>query len=89
MRSQLHSFAFLALSLLGGSLAQDAAQGSNCRCFPGDACWPSDADWSTFNSTVGGRLIKTVPIASVCHGETYDEAACTALRAVWMDPLTQ
>ncbi|KAH9904108.1 isoamyl alcohol oxidase [Xylariomycetidae sp. FL2044] len=63
-----------------------AAQGAaECRCFPGDECWPSEAAWSAFNSTVGGKLIRTVPLASVCHDPDYDEEACSALRAVWND----
>lgn len=28
-----------------------------CRCFPGDACWPSLASWNSLNSSVGGRLL--------------------------------
>lgn len=67
------------------------AQGPNNKChvLPGDAAWPSDEAWSTFNETVNGKLIKTVPIGSPCHDPTYDEAACTALKAQWTNPLTQ
>jgi hypothetical protein len=41
------------------------------------------------NQTVSGKLIKTVPIGSPCHDPTYDEAACTELKAQWTNPLTQ
>ncbi|RMZ66108.1 FAD binding domain-containing [Pyrenophora seminiperda CCB06] len=57
-----------------------------CRCFPGDACWPSEEQWSALNSTVVGRLIRTVPLATPCHGLDYDEAECKALASVWKKP---
>ncbi|TDZ67337.1 FAD-linked oxidoreductase ZEB1 [Colletotrichum trifolii] len=60
----------------------------SCRCLPGDACWPSTDSWNTLNTTVGGKLIATVPIGSVCHDPNYDEAACTALRNSWTLPET-
>lgn len=62
---------------------------SSCRCLPGDACWPSTDSWNTLNTTVGGKLIATVPIGSVCHDPNYDEAACVALRDSWVLPETQ
>lgn len=64
---------------------------SICRCFPGDACWPTSAEWDVFNTTVGGRLVATVPIASVCHYDNftaYDAEACAALLNVWDYPQT-
>jgi hypothetical protein len=62
---------------------------SDCHCFPGDDCWPSDSEWAALNETVQGRLVKVVPIGSVCHDPTYDEAACADLRARWDDVSTQ
>ncbi|KAK6087223.1 FAD binding domain-containing protein [Seiridium cupressi] len=59
---------------------------SDCYCLPQDACWPSIAESDALNTTVNGRLIATVPIGSVCHEPTYDEAACVALRAEWNEP---
>ncbi|KKK21266.1 hypothetical protein P175DRAFT_0450907 [Aspergillus ochraceoroseus IBT 24754] len=71
------------------ALASNAvASSSQCYCMPGDSCWPSDSTWSSLNSTVGGRLIKTVPIGSPCHDPNYDEAACAALQADWTLPQT-
>jgi len=64
---------------------------SQCRCFPGDACWPEKADWDAFNTTLGGKLIATKPIASVCHEDPfapYDAQACADLQAVWDFPAT-
>ncbi|KAF2676483.1 FAD-binding domain-containing protein [Lentithecium fluviatile CBS 122367] len=54
-----------------------------CRCMPGDVCWPSRSTWDRFNTTVDGRLIATVPQASVCHDPHYDEAACAVLKEGW------
>lgn len=69
-----------------------ASTGLSCRCFPGDACWPSTQDWDVFNATLGGRLIATVPAASVCHYNStylpYDAAACEELLAVWNETKT-
>jgi len=60
-----------------------------CHVLPGDAAWPNDQAWSALNQTVSGKLIKTVPIGSPCHDPTYDETACTELKAQWTNPLTQ
>ncbi|KAF9740452.1 hypothetical protein PMIN06_003019 [Paraphaeosphaeria minitans] len=55
----------------------------DCRCFPGDACWPTEREWSLFNETVNGRLIKTVPLGSPCHDPMYDAAKCEDLTKQW------
>lgn len=61
-----------------------------CRCYPGDQCWPSATDWESFNQTLGGKLIQTVPIASPCHdtfpGVRYDAATCADIQANWVRP---
>jgi hypothetical protein len=79
-------FAFLA-TLTSTVLASD----DQCRCFPGDECWPSASKWSSFNETLGGKLIATVPLAAVCHNSNsscpdwpaYDEEACSQLQQRW------
>ncbi|KAF2850038.1 FAD-binding domain-containing protein [Plenodomus tracheiphilus IPT5] len=68
------------LALTTGALGAE----KNCKCFPGDSCWPSDKEWSAFNATVGGRLIKTVPLGSQCHDPNYDEALCQQLQKEWL-----
>jgi hypothetical protein len=62
---------------------------TECRCFPGDACWPSSCDWDKLNQTVSGRLIATVPLAHPCHDPDYDPERCLALQNGWQDPATQ
>ncbi|KAJ0423016.1 hypothetical protein BJY00DRAFT_63218 [Aspergillus carlsbadensis] len=61
---------------------------TSCHCLPEDPCWPASNKWDALNSTVGGRLIATVPIGSPCHDPNYDEAACAALQADWNYPQT-
>ncbi|KAI0896946.1 FAD-binding domain-containing protein [Annulohypoxylon nitens] len=69
---------------------------SLCRTIPGDASWPSLADWASLNDTVDGRLVATIPIAAPCHNffsdstniSTYNQAECAALRDAWFYPET-
>ena len=80
----------LSLLLALGSLAVGSAQSNHdCRCFPGEECWPSTDVWDQFNQTVGGRLIATVPLASPCHDPNYDAAVCDKIKDQWTDPELQ
>lgn len=81
--------AMAVMPFAAAGLISTRASAATCRCLPGDACWPATSSWDSLNSTVGGKLIATVPIGSVCHDPTYDEAACTALRDSWVLPQTQ
>lgn len=65
------------------------ALASNCHCLPSDSCWPAPSAWASLNSTVGGRLVATVPIGTPCHEPNYDAAACAALKASWNLPEPQ
>lgn len=62
---------------------------SSCRYLPSDAGWPSLAEWNQFNSTVGGRLVATVPLGSPCHDPTYVAAECASLQSQWLEPQLQ
>lgn len=62
---------------------------ATCHCFPGDSCWPAASAWASLNSTVGGRLIATVPIGSPCHDPNYSATECSALQTQWKLPQTQ
>ncbi|KAF1953532.1 FAD-binding domain-containing protein [Byssothecium circinans] len=75
------------------SMQTTSPAAAGCYCFPGDACWPSTAAFSDFNHTVGGQLIATTPIASVCHdGDgpfgSYDAEKCAQLQSEWFLPQT-
>ncbi|KAJ8129072.1 hypothetical protein O1611_g4562 [Lasiodiplodia mahajangana] len=74
--------------LANSPLASATKPSSNCRCIPGDKCWPSAQKWESLNATVHGRLIAAAPLARVCHEPHYDEAACTALGEGWALPET-
>jgi len=57
---------------------------AECRSTPGDDDWPSVEDWTAFNETLGGVLLKPRPLASVCYtGETYDAQKCAQLKQNW------
>lgn len=55
------------------------------RCAYGDECWPDTETWNSFNATVGGRLIRSVPSAAVCHAERYDSDKCATAKDSWLD----
>lgn len=82
----------LSILLLVLALCVNAANSLNCRCFPGDPCWPSSQEWTDLNTTLGGKLISTVPLGSVCHtrgdSSAYNEHACADLIAHWGFPAT-
>ncbi|KAK2053783.1 FAD binding domain-containing protein [Colletotrichum caudatum] len=63
--------------------AVERAPAADCKCFPGDSCWPATAQWDALNTTVGGNLIATVPLGSPCHDPTYDAATCASLKSQW------
>ncbi len=66
-----------------------ALGGSDCKYLPGDAEWPTVAQWNALNGTVGGRLVATYPLGSPCHKPTYDAAKCAELQANWLYPQLQ
>jgi hypothetical protein len=91
------TFCRFALALLALTYSINAQYSRNittsdCKCFPGDDCWPTVEEWSQFNATLNGRLIATVPLAAACHDDawsSYNNATCAKLRSSWLDPETQ
>ncbi|KAF8599094.1 FAD-binding domain-containing protein [Ceratobasidium sp. AG-I] len=73
--STSQTFFSLAL-LLSGALALDP-------CTASQQCWPSSATWSSFNSSINGRLVAPRPPAWPCHDPNYDEGACADAKANW------
>lgn len=66
-----------------GSASQVAAP-ANCKIIPGDAEWPSEDVWDSFNVTLGGVLLKPKPLASVCYaGVSYNAAKCEQYKSNW------
>jgi hypothetical protein len=50
-----------------------------CYYLPTDPQWPSDAQWNSLNTTVGGKLIRGVPLARPCYGPNVDPARCAVV----------
>ncbi|KAF5020018.1 hypothetical protein F66182_7954 [Fusarium sp. NRRL 66182] len=84
----MKSLVSLALVSLTAIVSGVDATTAKCRCLPGDACWPSQSEWSRLNKTVDGLVIRTVPIGSPCHDPDYDDEACAALQQAWRLPET-
>lgn len=64
---------------------------NTCKPIPGDTAWPAESKWIALNKTVSGRLIRTVPLPSVCHNapfNNFNEAACTKIKTAWTDDQT-
>ncbi|KAI8267230.1 FAD binding domain protein [Colletotrichum sp. SAR11_239] len=68
-----------SFALAGGTLA------NTCKCTPSDTCWPSLSEWESFNQTISGKLIRTVPLASVCYKSepNYNEDSCNTVLSNW------
>ncbi|KAJ5158305.1 FAD-binding type 2 [Penicillium coprophilum] len=69
----------IALFALGLGPYLSDIRGSQCRCGPDDACWPSPAAWRALNGTIGGQLKQLRPVGAVCHGAQYSNGSCTEL----------
>jgi hypothetical protein len=48
-------------------------------------CWPSTSEWTSLNNTISGRLIKTLPVASVCYRSEpgFNPEACQSVLSTW------
>ena len=68
--------AYLVLQLIQGCYA------SHCRTLPGDAGFPSPAEWNKLENDVGGRLLAVVPSAKTCHADncTKDQWSSASYR---------
>ncbi|KAI0388906.1 FAD/FMN-containing isoamyl alcohol oxidase-like protein MreA [Xylariaceae sp. FL0594] len=63
----------------------DANSTSNatCRYLPGDPEWPDEKAWASLNRTVGGRLIRGVPLGQPCYSPAYDGGSCSRICNEW------
>jgi hypothetical protein len=71
--------AAIAVSIFG---PVDVYAWSRCRNQPGDPGYPTNADRSSLNDTIGGRLINVVPSARACRqlGCTEDQWESAVFR---------
>jgi hypothetical protein len=74
-------------SFFFGVIAIASVTARNCKLLPTDKEWPSDRTWSAFNSSISGRLVKTVPIGAPCYDG--DVAGCEDVKARWTTPELQ
>ena len=55
----------------------EPAEGPKCKSLPGSPDWPIEAEWSQFNDSLEGALLKPSLQASSCYpGPTFDSAKC-------------
>ena len=78
-------------SLVASVCGAPASSGVRVYCRPGQACWPTEAEWSDFNTALGGRLIKVTPWADPCFGQPngFRLLQCTAVKAGYFDGTTR
>ncbi|KAI0061773.1 FAD-binding domain-containing protein [Artomyces pyxidatus] len=69
-------FPLSLILLVSAQLSRSYA--SKCRSQPGDAAFPSQAQWSALNTSVAGRLIHVVPSAQACRQMNCTEAQWTS-----------
>jgi hypothetical protein len=53
--------------------AHDQSSASNYTCIPGQACWPTTSDWSSFNQSISGKLRSTIPWAAPCYNSSSSD----------------
>jgi hypothetical protein len=81
-------FTVLGLAFFGAALVSGQPS-TQCKTFPGDKTWPSTTEWNKLNSTVGGRLVATVPLGAPCHGASFNNATCESLKEQWQSEKIQ
>ena len=83
-----HTF-FLLAPFAQAIISEVHAQKFQCRCMPGDTCWPDSVAWNNLNETTGGKLISTVPLAQACHSPKFNASQCQNLQNEWTSPFLQ
>lgn len=73
-------------------MRREGSSNYECKCYPGDDCWPDEGQWKTLNSTVDGNLQVNIPPGAPCYNtfqgplgdvETYNEAECEKVTSNW------
>jgi len=80
---------FAAILAIGRPLLTAAAPQHHraYRYLPEDPEWPNEQDWATLNKTVGGNLIKGLPLAQPCYGAEANETECLKVQNDWAEIL--
>ncbi len=88
---KLLSLSFLALLATGVVAGGNSPQ---CRCYPGDSCWPSKKDWNKLSKDTNNKLAVELPPGLACfptyEGQpvegAYDPAKCQEVTDNWANP---
>lgn len=77
-------------SIAFGDALNPEVSDAQCKTYPGDADWPSEAQWQDFNATLEGALIKPTPIPAPCYaGPQYDALRCAIIQQQWTNSSIQ
>jgi len=60
------------------AVQQEAA--SSCRCMPDKPCWPSQAEWQAFGTSLHGKLEQPESPLAPCRSDAAGEACARAIR---------
>ncbi|PYH76616.1 FAD-binding domain-containing protein [Aspergillus uvarum CBS 121591] len=60
-----------------------------CKNHPLGVTWPSEADWLSLNASIGGHLLRTVPVAASCWPNSTFEShiSCNTVQSQWTNSL--
>ncbi|KIX02492.1 uncharacterized protein Z518_08433 [Rhinocladiella mackenziei CBS 650.93] len=67
------------------TLGSPAPMPRECKTEPGDADWPSLAEWRAFNISVDGNLLAPLPPGKACDvsSSAFDNDTCTLVGTRW------
>ncbi|KAH8660530.1 FAD-binding, type 2 [Xylariales sp. PMI_506] len=74
-----------ALPLVHASEQKVLGGKRDCRYLPGDVGWPTENEWHHLNESIGGRLIRGVPLGQPCHflSDDTEQTKCAQIREFW------
>lgn len=75
-------------ALLSSSSSSISTSRTTCKTHPTSGSWPSITDWEALNETVGGRLLKPLPPAAICHSSQPDYNLKQCEATDWTDAST-
>jgi len=62
--------------------ANKSALQRQCRCKPGDSCWPTTEEWKNFEASLTGKLLKPVATIKPCKKNAKSNACLEAIKKV-------
>jgi hypothetical protein len=72
----------LPLALSSKASAASALNAPLCKAAPQSPSWPSEKEWNTLNTTLGGQLLRPLAPAAPCHSgqASYNDTVCHNIR---------